>query len=76
MFGYNFDTTTGTLKLQSNNQISKNPNEELDNIINKQIQQSKDVINNIRENNKDTKLTDQEILNLYNNFGNDGFLLF
>lgn len=76
MFGYNFDNTTGTLKLQSNNQVAKNPNEELDNIINKQIQQSKDVINNIRENNKDTKLTDQEILNLYNNFGNDGFLLF
>lgn len=76
MFGYNYDNATGTLKLQSNNQISKNPNEELDNIINKQIQQSKDVINNIRENNKDTKLTDQEILNLYNNFGNDGFLLF
>ena len=51
-------------------------NKEIENTINKEIENSQNVIENIKKSNPNTKLKDQELLDMYNSFGDDGFILF
>ena len=44
--------------------------------INNQIQQNQRKIDAIKQSNPDTKLSDKQLIDLYDNFNNSGFVIF
>ena len=65
----------GTINLQPQVQPSKDINEDLSKEIEKQIQQSQLVVQQIRKDNPNTKLTNQQIRELYDDFNNGDFFI-
>ena len=74
-FSQNFD---GSISLNKDFDNSDNQDEDIntqiDEEINKTINQNRLVINKIKQNNK-TNLSDQEILDMYDELNNDGFII-
>lgn len=53
-----------------------NPEDKLVDDIDKQIKNTQEQIDKIKKQNPNTNLSDQDIKDLYDDFGNDGFLIF
>lgn len=74
-FSQNFD---GSISLNKDFNNSDNQDEDIntqiDEEINKTINQNRLVVNKIKQNNK-TNLSDQEILDMYDELNNDGFII-
>ena len=74
-FSQNFD---GSISLNKDFDNSDNQDEDIntqiDEEINKTINQNRLVVNKIKQNNK-TNLSDQEILDMYDELNNDGFII-
>lgn len=73
VFGIGIDPTTGYVSLAHNKENNVN---NLDKTISSEVQSNEEKIKAIKEKNKDTKLNDNELLDLYNNFNSNGFLIF
>ena len=79
LFGYKLDPTTNTLKSIESN-ATDITEDTYDDYIQEQIDETQttnnDVINKIKKTSPNTKLTNQELLDLYNNLNGDGMILF
>lgn len=62
--------------IQQVQQENRDPEEVISEAINKQIKDNQEVLKKIKSNNKDTKLSDQELLDLYSEFNDGGFVIF
>lgn len=74
IFGIGVDPTTGvTTFIQEQKQTSVDT---IQDDINNQIQQNQRKIDAIKQSNPDTKLSDKQLIDLYDNFNNSGFVIF
>lgn len=74
IFGIGVDPTTGvTTFMQEQKQTSVDT---IQDDINNQIQQNQRKIDAIKQSNPDTKLSDKQLIDLYDNFNNSGFVIF
>ena len=74
IFGIGIDPTTGvTTFIQEQKQTSVDT---IQDDINNQIQQNQRKIDAIKQSNPDTKLSDKQLIDLYDNFNNSGFVIF
>ena len=74
IFGIGIDPTTGvTTFMQEQKQTSVDT---IQDDINNQIQQNQRKIDAIKQSNPDTKLSDKQLIDLYDNFNNSGFVIF
>lgn len=65
----------GSIKLQPEIKPSGDVNEEISKEIQKQINQSQQVVQQIRKDNPNTKLSNEQIKQLYDDFTDDGFII-
>lgn len=65
----------GSIKLQPEIKPSDDVNEEISKEIQKQINQSQQVVQQIRKDNPNTKLSNEQIKQLYDDFTDDGFII-
>lgn len=73
IFGIGVDPTTGATTFMQPQQ--QNTLDKLQDDINNQIQSNQDRLNKIKEQNPDTKLSDKQLLDLYDNFNGNGFII-
>ena len=73
-FGINRNIN-GTISLQPEVKPSGDVNEEISKEIQKQINQSQQVVQQIRKDNPNTKLSNEQIKQLYDDFTDDGFII-
>lgn len=73
-FGINRNIN-GTISLQPEVKPSGDINEDISKEIQKQVNQSQQVVQQIKKDNPNTKLTNEQIKDLYNDFIDDGFII-
>ena len=62
--------------MQINNNEDEDPEELISNAINQQVRNNQQVLQQIKSTSKNTKLSDQELMDMYNTMTGDGFILF
>lgn len=73
MFGFTQGPNGVIQQIQQDN---RDPEEIISDAINKQIKDNQEVLQKIKSSNKNTKLSDQELLDMYSEFDNGGFVIF
>ena len=73
-FGINRNIN-GTISLQPEVKPSGDINEDISKEIQKQVNQSQQVVQQIKKDNPNTKLTNEQIKDMYNDFIDDGFII-
>ena len=73
MFGFTQGPNGVIHQLQQEN---KDPEEVISEAINKQIKSNQEILQKIKKDNQNTKLSDQELLDMYSEFDNGGFVIF
>ena len=74
LFGFNRDAR-GNL-IQIDNKTDENEDELISNAINQEIKNNQKVLDQIKQSNKNTKLSDQQLLDMYNTMTGNGFVIF
>ena len=74
LFGFNRDAR-GNL-IQMDNKTDENEDELISNAINQEIKNNQKVLDQIKQSNKSTKLSDQQLLDMYNTMTGNGFVIF
>ena len=74
LFGFNRDAR-GNL-IQVDNKTDENEDELISNAINQEIKNNQKVLDQIKQSNKNTKLSDQQLLDMYNTMTGNGFVIF
>lgn len=74
LFGFNRDAR-GNL-IQMDNKTDENEDELISNAINQEIKNNQKVLDQIKQSNKNTKLSDQQLLDMYNTMTGNGFVIF
>lgn len=73
-FGFSKDATGAIMQMDTNQ--TDDPEELISNAINQQVTANQKVLQQIKSTNKSTKLSDQELMDMYNTMTGDGFILF
>lgn len=73
-FGINKDIR-GVISINPE-QKEEDPEESLSSTINNEIRNSQNILAKLKQDNKNTKLTDSQLLDMYNSINGDGFVIF
>lgn len=74
LFGFTTDARGNIIQIAP--QVEETDEEDIDLMINKEVERSKEVLSKLKENNEDTKLSDTQLLEMYDDFTGGGMVIF